>query len=902
MHLTGSNRFWGLLQLRQQHRSSLHYDTSAGGQWITIGGAHDGDKKHAGGTPVKLDGTGRIAGGPAGLRGKHIGQVDQGKREKPAVTFPERKLELKPRPESKPTPKASQGKLFDTGGSAPRRGPGQMTPDQIQVDPHRFQYKISGIDPKTGVSKHLSDAKYNPMFAGQLLVWQDPQNGQTYVINGHHRHHLAKQSGYTGPMSVFHIDAGNAAEARAIGALANIAGGNGTAVDAAKFLRDTGTTIDDMKQHGVSISGAIARDAVPLANLHPDLFQGLTMGRIDQNRALAIARELPDQNLQKQLNDIVSKREAKTKKQIANSAVEEMAREMALAGTRKETSQDLFGSFTDEKSNFIERNELKAFIRRSLAEDKNAFKAVSKKKRNARLEEAGNVLDTEANAQHADLATKAIGAFNQLADLKGPLADLLNAAAAKYGTNPRQRASIFKHAFTNALTHIRAELGEPGTTAMDTPANGHGQQATATYSRSGTTTAGGYPAPAINPLAAAINAAFRAGVAEHYAIAWDEKKHPRDHGKFSSKPVAQGTHPSGKIPSPNKVNSTIGKKPPAIATTLKSTMEQMAPKPFQHGLKGGKIKDTKLPIAHDMATALGRGYDATAAIEQYVAQCRREGVDATTAYGHAQEALNHRFPPVNPEGHDTQARHKQADGNYTPQRKLLHDDIISKFMHGVQTGQSAPEVHFMGGGPAAGKSSVIDAGQVALPDSHVMIDPDQIKGELPDYKIGNALRYQPTAADAHEESSDVSKMLTATAANAKAHVVVDGTGDSGYKKMSDKVKAMKAQGYKAVANYVTVGTDEAWRRASARAEKTGRKVPEHVVRNTHRAVSLIVPQAIQEGLFDEMNVYDTDVPQGTNPIKIASAQGTNLQIHDQERWQRFIDKGKQPEMPDQDAK
>lgn len=46
------------------------------GDWITIGGKQEGDKQHAGGFPVKLDKDGNIiAGGPKGLRGKHVSQV-----------------------------------------------------------------------------------------------------------------------------------------------------------------------------------------------------------------------------------------------------------------------------------------------------------------------------------------------------------------------------------------------------------------------------------------------------------------------------------------------------------------------------------------------------------------------------------------------------------------------------------------------------------------------------------------------------------------------------------------------------------------------------------------------------------------------------------------------------------
>lgn len=48
-------------------------------EWITIGGAAEDDKKHAGGTPVLVDGQGRIHGGPDALTGKTLGELDKDK-------------------------------------------------------------------------------------------------------------------------------------------------------------------------------------------------------------------------------------------------------------------------------------------------------------------------------------------------------------------------------------------------------------------------------------------------------------------------------------------------------------------------------------------------------------------------------------------------------------------------------------------------------------------------------------------------------------------------------------------------------------------------------------------------------------------------------------------------------
>lgn len=46
--------------------------------WITIGGRQEGDKKHAGGTPVAVDGSGKIVKGPDSLEGRKVHELRRG--------------------------------------------------------------------------------------------------------------------------------------------------------------------------------------------------------------------------------------------------------------------------------------------------------------------------------------------------------------------------------------------------------------------------------------------------------------------------------------------------------------------------------------------------------------------------------------------------------------------------------------------------------------------------------------------------------------------------------------------------------------------------------------------------------------------------------------------------------
>src|SRR5262245_3715008 len=77
---------------------------------------------------------------------------------------------------------------------------------------------------------------YSTTKAGVLLVWENPADGKTYIVNGRHRHELALRTGQPHEL-VMKIHAPTAEEARVIGAETNISEGHGSGVDAAKYFK-----------------------------------------------------------------------------------------------------------------------------------------------------------------------------------------------------------------------------------------------------------------------------------------------------------------------------------------------------------------------------------------------------------------------------------------------------------------------------------------------------------------------------------------------------------------------------------------------------------------------------------------------------------------------------------------
>lgn len=328
-----------------------------------------------------------------------------------------------------------------------------MHVSDLNIDPERFQYKFVGIDPKTGVTTELKEVKqFNPELGGQLLVWFDPKDKKVYVVNGHHRYDLARRSPnserWGGELSVYFVDAKSAAEARARGALANMAEGRGTAVDAAKFLRDTGKSVHDLKEAGISLKGSIAQNGTILANLSNRIFQKVSNGVVTEGRALAIAGDLQnDHEAQDELFAEISRREDKKGgRPIADAVVAEMAKEYAAVPRTSETVRSLFGDEENRRTLMLERGILKSEIRKALSQEHAAFKAVagqSGEKREKILERGDiNRIDIDRSRQELKKAAIDLDTFDRLVNYKGSISEAINQGAQELADEPRRKKSI----------------------------------------------------------------------------------------------------------------------------------------------------------------------------------------------------------------------------------------------------------------------------------------------------------------------------------------------------------------------------------------------------------------------------------------------------------------------------
>lgn len=262
--------------------------------------------------------------------------------------------------------------------------------------------------------------------------------------------------------------------------------------------------------------------------------------------------------------------------------------------------------------------------------------------------------------------------------------------------------------------------------------------------------------------------------------------------------------------------------------------------------------------------------------------------DLKPALKRALDKVDEQYPPHDSEGKFTNVRHSDAKGRWTPERKELHDELVAEVRSKAKP-SAKPEFLLMGGGPASGKSSAIGSGAIKLPPDHALVNADDFKAMLPEYKAMVKHGDERSAGYTHEESSLLTKRTLAESFAAKENVVLDGTGTSSLAAVAQKSKQARDAGFTVNGEYVTCSTETALARAQARGEKTGRFVNPNIIKATHHSVSQVFPAAIAAGLYDTAKLFDTE--DGT-PVLVASAVGTKLTIHHPDKWAAFLAKGK----------
>ncbi len=233
-----------------------------------------------------------------------------------------------PEEERGPSPWVDKSKKITEGASVglkvqglePLRPVVWVRPENIGVK-KGIQYKSGITDEDSQTTAEYADVKrFNPEEAGILELWRD-KDGNLFVMHGHHRRGMALNAdewvvdsiGEDGKVGtevvppenrmvaarVFDENEGYTIEwARLHAALSNLRAGSGTALDAAKVMREMGMTDPSaLVPYGISMASRdsssrmtqLARDAIALASLPDTALEAVANRMISESAAAGVA-------------------------------------------------------------------------------------------------------------------------------------------------------------------------------------------------------------------------------------------------------------------------------------------------------------------------------------------------------------------------------------------------------------------------------------------------------------------------------------------------------------------------------------------------------------------------------------------------------------------------------------
>lgn len=332
-------------------------------------------------------------------------------------------------------------KVDPKGRKAPQRV--FLTHDQtmgITTDPKTFQYK--GDADAEGINDRLRGVtRFDPNRAGQAVLFQR-RDGTLVVADGHQRTGLARrmadagQKDVSGMAAVIYREADGYTpqEVMTEAAIKNIGEGSGTAVDAARILRNSKETVADL---GLPPNSAMVRTADGLRRLSDQAFGMVANGVASERDGAAVGKNVTDSGLHSDVLALLTKLKPENEAQAAM-----IARDAASSATT-ETQDSLFGPEQVQQSLYGERAKVLDHAIKSLGKSISTFRTLID--RAEAITSAGNQLAKKENAARLDDDTRVRQYLTSQANMKGEISDALTEAArlVRSGTPVRVAATDF---------------------------------------------------------------------------------------------------------------------------------------------------------------------------------------------------------------------------------------------------------------------------------------------------------------------------------------------------------------------------------------------------------------------------------------------------------------------------
>ena len=333
------------------------------------------------------------------------------------------------------------------------KGPGvAFDPDEIKVDAETFQFKEDTADQFGVVDDFRNVDVWDQDKAGVVTVYEY-RDGNVFIADGHQRLGIAKrakekgQEGVTVFANVIREADGFTPEmARVTAAIKNIAEGTGTAIDAAKVLRDFPERVSELD----GVAKSLVRTSRGLSNLSDDAFGMVINDVIDAKMGAVIGRSVQDKELHSSIASILSKTNP------ANEfEAEAIVRQAVEGGSQKTKSLSLFGEEELSESLFLERARILDKTQKAIRKDRSIFNSLIK---NAdQVESAGNKLVSEVNQRKVATDGEILEILQKNANRVGSISDALTRAASE-----AKQTGNFNEAAKGFLDTIRraAENGD----------------------------------------------------------------------------------------------------------------------------------------------------------------------------------------------------------------------------------------------------------------------------------------------------------------------------------------------------------------------------------------------------------------------------------------------------------
>lgn len=228
-----------------------------------------------------------------------------------------------------------------------------------------------------------------------------------------------------------------------------------------------------------------------------------------------------------------------------------------------------------------------------------------------------------------------------------------------------------------------------------------------------------------------------------------------------------------------------------------------------------------------------------------------------------------------------------VNGVYSTEREIIHREIVEYFLQG-KTNITIPEAILTGGGSGSGKSTAVKL-YFEIKDEHdatalTLIDADEIKKQLPEYKKLIEQDVRKMAEILHDESSDISQKLIEICIRERRDFLYDGTMKN-FPKYEQLIKELKTKNYTVNGIVVDTSIIVALNRSAKRFEEEFRNVPDKIIIESHVKVAETFFK-IKE-MFDSYTLFDNS---GEFPVIIASKLDDNLEINNQEAIESFYRK------------